>query len=118
MEVSVINLMRMLLAKATSRSAEIGIHRALGAGRNIIFGRQLAEGVIVSMAGSALGLVLAIPTVAMFDRLIPDSPVRLAVTPVIIGTVLLVCLLASLVSGVYPAWRIASVPPTRYLGKI
>jgi putative ABC transport system permease protein len=118
MEVSVINLMRMLLAKATSRSAEIGIHRALGAARNVIFGRQLAEGVIVSMAGSALGLVLAMPTVAMFDRLVPDSPVPLALTPVIICTVLLVCLLASLVSGVYPAWRIASVPPTRYLGKI
>jgi putative ABC transport system permease protein len=118
MEVSVINLMRMLLAKATSRAAEIGIHRALGAGRNTIFARQLAEGVIVSMAGSALGLLLTIPTVAMFDRLIPDSPVRLAVTPMIVCTVLLVCLLASLVSGIYPAWRIASVAPTRYLGKI
>jgi putative ABC transport system permease protein len=118
MEVSVINLMRMLLAKATSRAAEIGIHRALGAGRNTIFGRQLAEGAIVSMTGSALGLVLSVPTVAMFDRLIPDSPVRLAVTPMIICTVLLVCLLASLVSGIYPAWRIASVAPTRYLGKI
>jgi len=118
LEVSVINLMRMLLAKATARAAEIGIHRALGAGRNIIFGRQLAEGVIVSMAGSVLGIGLGVPTVAMFDRLIPDSPVRLAVTPMIICTVLLVCLLASLVSGIYPAWRVASVPPTRYLGKI
>jgi putative ABC transport system permease protein len=118
LEVSVINLMRMLLAKATARAAEIGIHRALGASRNVIFGRQLAEGVIVSMAGSVLGLALALPTVAMFDRLIPDSPVRLAVTPVIICTVLLVCLIASLVSGIYPAWRIASVAPTRYLGKI
>jgi putative ABC transport system permease protein len=118
LEVSVINLMRMLLAKATARAAEIGIHRALGAGRNVIFGRQLVEGVIVSMAGSAIGIGLAFPTVAMFDRLIPDSPVRLAVTPMIICTVLLVCLLASLVSGIYPAWRIASVVPTRYLGKI
>jgi len=118
LEVSVINLMRMLLAKATSRAAEIGIHRALGAGRNTIFGRQLAEGVIVSMAGSVLGLVLALPTVAMFDRLIPDSPVALAVTPTIVVSVLLVCLLAGLVSGIYPAWRIASVAPTRYLGKI
>ena len=118
LEVSVINLMRMLLAKATSRAAEIGIHRALGAGRNTIFARQLVEGVIVSMAGSVLGLVLGLPTVAMFDRLIPDSPVALAVTPTIVVTVLLVCLLAGLVSGIYPAWRIASVPPTRYLGKI
>ena len=118
LEVSVINLMRMLLAKATSRAAEIGIHRALGAARNTIFGRQLAEGVIVSMAGSVLGLLLALPTVAMFDRLVPDSPVALAVTPAIVVTVLLVCLLAGLVSGIYPAWRIASVAPTRYLGKI
>ena len=118
LEVSVINLMRMLLAKATSRAAEIGIHRALGAGRNIIFGRQLAEGVIVSMVGSVVGLALAVPTVAMFDHLIPDSPVPLAITPMISATVLLVCLLAGLVSGVYPAWRIAAVAPTRYLGKI
>ena len=118
LEVSVINLMRMLLAKATSRAAEIGIHRALGAGRNTIFARQLAEGVIVSMVGSVVGLALAVPTVAMFDRLIPDSPVTLVVTPTIVVTVLLVCLLAGLVSGIYPAWRIASVPPTRYLGKI
>jgi ABC-type lipoprotein release transport system permease subunit len=118
MEVSVINLMRMLLAKATSRAAEIGIHRALGAGRNTIFARQLLEGVLVSMVGSVLGLVLAVPTIAMFDRLIPDSPVMLAVTPTIVVSVLLVCLLAALVSGIYPAWRVASVAPTRYLGKI
>jgi ABC-type antimicrobial peptide transport system permease subunit len=54
----------------------------------------------------------------MFDRLIPDSPVALAVTPTITITVVLFCLLAGLVSGIYPAWRIASVAPTRYLGKI
>jgi putative ABC transport system permease protein len=118
MEVSVINLMRMLLAKATSRAAEIGIHRALGAGRNVIFTRQLLEGVLVSMIGSLLGLALALPTVTMFDRLIPDLPIRLAVTPSIAAMTLLICLLAGLVSGIYPAWRIASVAPTRYLGKV
>jgi len=118
MEVSVINLMRMLLAKATSRAAEIGIHRALGAGRNVIFTRQLLEGVLVSMIGSLMGLALAFPTVTMFDRLIPDLPIRLAVTPTIAATTLLICLLAGLVSGIYPAWRIASVAPTRYLGKL
>lgn len=118
LEVSVINLMRMLLAKATSRAAEIGIHRALGAGRNTIFVRQMLEGVLVSMGGSVLGLALAVPTITMFDRLIPDSPVRLAITPAVAATALLVCLLAGLVSGIYPAWRVASVAPTRYLGKI
>jgi putative ABC transport system permease protein len=118
LEVSVINLMRMLLAKATSRAAEIGIHRALGAGRNTIFIRQMMEGVLVSLVGSVLGLALAFPTITMFDRLIPDSPIPLAITPTVAATTLLVCLLAGLVSGIYPAWRIASVAPTRYLGKI
>jgi putative ABC transport system permease protein len=118
LEASVINVMRMLLAKATSRAAEIGIHRALGAGRGTIFCRQLCEGVLVSMTGSLLGLALAIPTVAAFDRLVPDSPVKLALTLPIVATVLVVCLLAGLVSGIYPAWRVASEPPTRYLGKI
>jgi len=118
LEVSVINLMRMLLAKATSRAAEIGIHRALGAGRNTIFVRQMLEGVFVSMIGSVLGLALAVPTVAMFDRLIPDLPIALVVTPTVAATALLICLLAGLVSGIYPAWRVASVVPTRYLGKV
>jgi ABC-type antimicrobial peptide transport system permease subunit len=54
----------------------------------------------------------------MFDRLIPDSPIALAVTPTVAATALLICLLAGLVSGIYPAWRVASVVPTRYLGKI
>jgi putative ABC transport system permease protein len=118
LEVSVINLMRMLLAKATSRAAEIGIHRALGAGRNTIFVRQMMEGVLVSLVGSVLGLALAFPTITMFDRLIPDSPIPLAITPTVAATALLICLLAGLVSGIYPAWRVASVAPTRYLGKI
>jgi putative ABC transport system permease protein len=117
-EASVINLMRMLLAKATARAAEIGIHRALGAGKRTIFARQLLEGVFVSMTGSLLGLALALPTIRMFDRLIPDTPVKLAVTPAIVGTALLVCLLAGLATAVYPAWRVAAVQPTRYLGKV
>jgi putative ABC transport system permease protein len=117
-EASMINLMRMLLAKATARAAEIGIHRALGASKQTIFVRQLLEGVLVSMAGSCLGLLLSVPSVRMFDRLIPDSPVTLAITPAIAANALLVCLLAGLVTAIYPASRVASVRPTRYLGKV
>jgi putative ABC transport system permease protein len=118
MEASVINVMRLLLAKASSRAAELGIHRALGAGRQVIFTRQLLEGVLVSMAGSLLGLALAVPTVRIFDRLIPDSPVALAFTPSLVAAALLICLLAGLITSIYPAWRVAAVSPTRYLGKV
>jgi putative ABC transport system permease protein len=118
MEASVVNVMRMLLAKATARAAEIGIHRALGAGKRVILVRQLYEGTLVSLTGSLLGLVLAAPTVRVFDLLVPDSPIKLGFTPQILAAALLVCLLAGLVTALYPAWRVASVPPTRSLGKI
>jgi putative ABC transport system permease protein len=118
MEASVVNVMRMLLAKATARAAEIGIHRALGAGKRDILVRQLYEGTLVSLTGSLLGLVLAVPTVRVFDLLVPDTPIQLGFTPAIVALALLVCLLAGLVTALYPAWRVASVPPTRSLGKI
>lgn len=118
LEANLVNLMRMLLAKASARAAEIGIHRALGAGRRVIFGRQLTEGVLVSLMGSLLGLALAAPTISAFDRMIPDSPVALALTPSVVALTLLVCLLAGLVSGIYPAWRVSAERPTRHLGAI
>lgn len=115
---NVLNVARLLLAKGMVRSAEIGIHRALGATRNAIFVRQLMEGVLVVLAGSVAGVVLGIPTVHVFDRLIPDLPTRLSVDVHTAGLSVLICVLLSLLVGIYPAWRMASVAPTRYLGKI
>jgi putative ABC transport system permease protein len=115
---NVLNVARLLLAKGMVRSAEIGIHRALGAPRNAIFVRQLMEGVLVVLAGSVAGVVLGVPTVVLFDRLIPDLPIQLTVDVRTAGLSVLVCLLLSLLAGIYPAWRVASVAPTRYLGKI
>ena len=88
MEVSVINLMRDAarqgdLARRRDRDSPRARRRAQRRSSRA----SSLEGVIVSMAGSALGLALAIPTVAMFDRLIPDLPVPLAVTPAIVCTV-------------------------------
>ncbi|MES1207155.1 MAG: FtsX-like permease family protein [Pseudomonadota bacterium] len=115
---NVLNVVRLLLAKGMARSAEIGIHRALGATRDAIFARQLIEGVLVVLAGSATGVVLAVPTVALFDRLVPDLPTPLTLDPSTALLSTLVCVLLSLLAGIYPAWRAASVPPTRYLGRI
>ena len=118
MEASVINTMRMLLAKATVRADEIGVHRALGAPRRTIFARQLLEGVLISFVGSLLGIALALPTMALIDRFVSDSPVHMAITWVTATTAVLVCFLAAVLSGLFLAWRVASVRPTRYLGRI
>lgn len=115
---NVLNVVRLLLAKGMARSAEIGVHRALGASRNAIFARQLMEGVLVVLGGSVAGVLLGIPTVSLFDVLVPDLPTRLAVDLRTASLSLLICVALSLLAGFYPAWRVASVAPTRYLGKI
>ncbi len=115
---NVLNAVRLLLAKALARSAELGIHRALGAPRGALFARQLIECLMVVAAGSTLGVALGVPAIRVFDALIPDLPTRLVLDVPGAALAWLFCLLLGLLAGLYPASRVALVPPTRYLGRL
>jgi putative ABC transport system permease protein len=115
---SVLNAVRLLLAKALARSSELGVYRALGAPRGSLFARQLIEGLAVVVGGATLGVGLGVPAVRVFDVLVPDLPWRLALDPSSAALGWLFCLLVGLLAGLYPAWRVALVPPTRHLGRV
>jgi putative ABC transport system permease protein len=68
--------------------------------------------------GGALGLALAggglaVINRAMADQFSTDSYFRLDAS--MLGAAVLLSLLAGLVAGLYPAWRICRVPPARHL---
>ena len=118
--IACVNLASLMLSRAAARSHEMGIPLALGASRWRLARQMLAEGVLLSIAGGAAGIVGAAWTCRALTSFIfeeylttitfdarPDARV-MAVT---IGTAAIV----GIVFSVVPAWRATRRPPLEAL---
>ncbi len=74
------NLAGLLIARAGERQRELAIRQALGATRRQLLRRLVAEGMILGVAGGALGLLLAAWAAALVNTVPLPVPVRLSVT--------------------------------------
>ena len=115
--VSSVNLIGILLGKFLARSSEVGVRRALGASRRHVFLQHLLECELVALLGGVAGLLASIPLVHGIDRLtrFGDGPPLLQMELPVVGAGVVLALLAGLVAGVYPAWRICRIPPAAHL---
>jgi predicted permease len=112
--VACLNLADLLLARGHVRRQELAIRSSLGGGRWRITRQLLTEGLLLALAGAALGTVLSSwATDALMTSLRPMLPVALSLPPldtdwrVIAGTVAF-SMAASLVFGAWPAWSLTS----------
>jgi predicted permease len=105
------NLANLLLARATAREREFAVRLAIGAGRARIVRQLLVESLLLSAAGTVVGLALAFLADRVLLRIyLPeDAAAEFVVSPIPDGRVLAFAvgamLLTSLVFGLLPAVR-------------
>ena len=101
------NVANLLTARAQARQREIAVRLSLGATRGRLARELLAEGLLLSLAGGAAGLLLAYWSTDALLAALPIDPARLALSPSPDGRVaaftLALCLLSTLLFGLYPA---------------
>ena len=102
------NLANLQLARATTAMRDFAIRAALGASRARLIRQQLTESVLLSLAGGALGVLLALWVNRVLTNMISIGGQPGGLDMTLDGRILLVTFviaaLTGLVFGIVPAW--------------
>ena len=107
--IACVNLANMLLARASDRSREFAVRRALGATAFRMVRQTLTESLLLSLAGAGVGLVVAfalthIPIAAWPKGFVPPSEVHLDAS--VLAFTALLGISTGILFGLFPALRI------------
>ena len=102
------NVANLLLVRASERGREIAVRAALGSGRARIVGQMLTESLVLSVAGTAFGLLLAWQGIRVIKALSPANLPRIESVSLdagAFGFAALAAVVAALLFGLAPALR-------------
>ncbi len=113
------NIANLLLARGTSRRADIALRMALGAGRRRVMRQILTESVLLSVIGGLAGLAVAYAgSHAILALAFPDAryvPIDAGPSLPVLGFAFLVSLVTGILFGTAPAWMSAHAQPAEAL---
>jgi putative ABC transport system permease protein len=107
--IACVNVANLLLARSTVRQQEFAIRIALGAGATRVLRQLLTESVLLALAGGALGLLLAKFGTAAAVAAVPQNMPRaedIGLDPRVLLFTFAISVLAGIIFGLAPAWRL------------
>jgi putative ABC transport system permease protein len=113
--VCLFNTIGLLLAKLVGKAGQISLRRALGAQRGSVFRQQLVEVGAIGVAGGVIGLGLAWLALKGVRALYNGYDELVRLDPLLAGIAISSAVIATVIAGLYPAWRVCHVPPASYL---
>jgi putative ABC transport system permease protein len=102
------NIANLLLVRASERGREIAVRAALGGARSRIVAQMLVESLVLSVAGTVLGLALAWQGIGVIKALSPANLPRIETVSLdarAFGFAALVAVVAAVLFGLAPALR-------------
>ncbi len=119
--IACVNVMNMQFGRAALRAKELAIRGALGATRWRIMRQMLTESLLVATLGGVFGVALAYYAVSLLVGAIGNLPfplpywVRFDIDGTVLTATLAITLLATIFSGLIPAWLSARANPAEVM---
>jgi putative ABC transport system permease protein len=111
MSLPALNLVNVNISRIMERASEIGIRKAFGASSNTLTLQFIIENIILTIIGGLLALIFSALIIAYINRAgigsIPYLDLEINWKVAIVAFIL--SLIFGLLSGVYPAWRMAKL---------
>jgi putative ABC transport system permease protein len=112
--ISGVGIMNIMLVTVTERTREIGVRKAIGAPSRDILYQFLIEALIISGAGAALGIAIALAIPLLARPFLPDG-ITIPISGISIVVAFLVSCVTGMIFGYLPASRAAKLQPTEAL---
>ena len=106
-----IGIMNIMLVTVTERTREIGIRKAIGAGRGTILTQFLMEAVVLCMLGCGLGIFLSWAILQVVSTVVASVGLSFSLNGSVVLIAVVFCFLIGVIFGLYPANKAAKMKP-------
>jgi putative ABC transport system permease protein len=110
-----VNLVNVNISRILERASEIGVRKAFGAPTRSLVAQFVVENVILTLLGGAIGLVLSGLVLRALNRSGFIAHSAFTINTRVFAYAVLMAIAFGVVSGVYPAWRMARLHPVEAL---